>query len=126
MAGRITVSTLNDDTGVLATQNGMTGIAKAWLNYNGSTQTIRASFNISSVTRNSTGNYTATFTTAMPNVNYVLAGSQNSTTQNMNPTPTTLATGAVTFYTSGGAGEGSGVQFYNYDPTLVLIAVFSA
>lgn len=126
MAGSITISTLNNDTGVLSVSNGMTGIAKAWLNYNGSTQTIRASFNISSVTRNSTGNYTANFTTAMPNVNYVLAGSQNSSTQNMNPTPTSLLTTSVTFYTTGGAGEGSGVQFYNYDPTLVLISVFSA
>lgn len=70
MAGTVVVSTLNNDTGVLATQNGMTGIAKAWVNYNGSTQTINSSFNVSSVTRNSTGYYTVTFTTAMPNANY--------------------------------------------------------
>jgi hypothetical protein len=126
MAGQITIDSLKATTGPLSVSNGMTGIAKAWLNYNGATQTIRASFNISSVTRNGTGDYTANFTTAMPNVNYVLSGTQNSTTQNMNPTPTTLATGAVTFYTSGGAGAGTGVAFYNYDPTLVLIAIFSA
>jgi hypothetical protein len=70
MAGKITVSTINDSSGVLATQNGMTGIAKAWLNYNGSTQTLNSSFNVSSVTRNSTGYYTVNFTTAMPNANY--------------------------------------------------------
>jgi hypothetical protein len=70
MAGRLTVSTLNNDTGVLATQNGMTGICKAWCNYNGSAQTINGSFNISSVTYNGTGNYTYNFTTAMPNANY--------------------------------------------------------
>ena len=73
MAGRITISTLNDDTGVLATQNGMTGIAKAWVNYNGNTQTIRASYNVSSVTRNGVGNYTINFTTAMPDENYSVA-----------------------------------------------------
>jgi len=70
MAGALTISTLNNDTGVLATQNGMTGIAKAWLNYNGVTQTINGSFNISSVTRNGTGDYTINFTTVMPNANY--------------------------------------------------------
>jgi len=75
MAGGLTISTLNNDTGVLATQNGMTGIAKAWVKYNGSTQTINNSFNISSVTYNSAGVYTLNFTTAMANSNYVIAGS---------------------------------------------------
>jgi hypothetical protein len=76
MAGRLLVSTLNNDTGVLATQNGMTGIAKAWANWNGSGGiSIRASFNVSSITRNSGGNYTVNFTVAMPNANYCIAGS---------------------------------------------------
>ena len=71
MAGRLTISTLNNDTGVLATQNGMTGIAKAWVNFNGSgTVAIRDSFNVSSITDNGTGDYTVNFTTAMPNANY--------------------------------------------------------
>jgi hypothetical protein len=73
MAGRLTVSTLNDDTGVLATQNGMSGIAKAWVNFNGSTAAIRGSFNVSSVTRTATGTYTINFTTAMPDTNYSVA-----------------------------------------------------
>jgi hypothetical protein len=72
MAGKIVASTINDDTGVLATQNGMTGIAKAWVNYNGVTQTIRSSFNVSSVTRASAGTYQLNFTTAMPDVNYAV------------------------------------------------------
>jgi len=72
MAGRVVVSTLNDDTGVLATQNGMTGVAKAWVNYNGIGTTIRGAFNVSSVTLNSAGDYTLNFTTAMPNTNYVI------------------------------------------------------
>lgn len=71
MAGRITISTLNDDTGVLATQNGMSGIAKAWVNFNGTgTVAIRASMNVSSITDNGTGDYTVNFTTAMPDANY--------------------------------------------------------
>jgi len=76
MAGRVVVSTLNNDTGVLATQNGMTGIAKAWVNFNGTgTVAIRDSFNVSSITDNGTGDYTINFTTAMPNANYSVSGS---------------------------------------------------
>jgi hypothetical protein len=79
MAGSLVISTLNNDTGVLATQNGMTGIAKAWVNFAGSTGTINGtSFNVSSVTRSSTGNYIVNFTTAMPNANYAVAGSCGS------------------------------------------------
>jgi hypothetical protein len=77
MAGKVVVSTLNNDTGVLATQNGMTGIAKAWVNFNGTgTVAIRDSFNVSSITDNGTGEYTVNFTTAMPNANYSIVISQ--------------------------------------------------
>ena len=74
MAGKITVSTINDSSGVLATQNGMTGIAKAWVLYNASAQTITGSFNVSSVTYNATGTFTINYTTAMPNSNYSVLG----------------------------------------------------
>jgi len=70
-----TVTTLNAPSGVLATQNGMTGIAKAWVNFNGTgTPAIRGSFNVSSITDNGTGDYTINFTTAMPNANYSIGG----------------------------------------------------
>jgi hypothetical protein len=76
MAGRLVVSTLNNDTGVLNVQNGMTGIAKAWVNFDGTgTPAIRGSFNVSSITDNGAGDYTVNFTTAMPNTNYAVAGS---------------------------------------------------
>jgi len=69
-----TVTTLNAPSGVLATQNGMTGIAKAWVSFDGATGTINGtSFNVSSVTRSSTGNYVINFTTALPNANYSFA-----------------------------------------------------
>jgi hypothetical protein len=72
MAGALTISTLKNDTGSLATQNGMTGIAKAWVRFtvSGTTPTIVASFNISSITYVTTGQYTFNFTTAMPDANY--------------------------------------------------------
>jgi hypothetical protein len=97
MAGAITISTLSNDTGVLATQNGMTGICKAWVNFNGvGTVAIRSSFNVSSITDNGTGLFTVNFTTAMPNTNYAAVA---STRRNS---------------TSGGAGENNvnnGVNF---------------
>ena len=47
---------------------------RAWVNFNGSgTVAIRASFNVSSITDNGTGDYTVNFTTAMPDANYSFA-----------------------------------------------------
>jgi len=57
----------NDGAG---TQTGT--LCRAWVNFNGTgTVAIRASFNVSSITDNGTGDYTVTFTTAMPDVNYI-------------------------------------------------------
>jgi hypothetical protein len=51
------------------------GSAKAWVNFNGTgTVAIRASFNVSSITDNGTGDYTINFTTAMQDANYSLVG----------------------------------------------------
>jgi hypothetical protein len=56
---------------------------KAWVNFNGTgTVAIRASFNVSSITDNGTGDYTVNFTTAMVDANYsvvVSASTANST-----------------------------------------------
>lgn len=87
MAGGLTISTLNDSSGVLATQNGMSGICKAWVNFVGTNGSINASFNVSSVTRTGTGLYTLNFTTAMPDSNYavVSSGTWDSTSPNNIP-----------------------------------------
>ena len=79
MAGQLTIDTLTASSGVLATQNGMTGIAKAWVRYAGATGTITSSFNVSSVTLNSTGYWTIAFTTAMADANYSVVGSLSAT-----------------------------------------------
>jgi hypothetical protein len=47
--------------------------ARAWVNFNGTNGSIRASGNVSSVVRNSVGIYTINFTTAMPDANYAAA-----------------------------------------------------
>jgi hypothetical protein len=58
---------------------------RAWVNFNGtSTVAIRASFNVSSITDNGTGIYTANFTNALPDANYstVVAAQKFDTTNN--------------------------------------------
>jgi hypothetical protein len=77
MAGTIVANTINTDTGVFLTNNAFNGIAKVWANWDGATSPytgIRSSFNVSSITYNSTGDYTINFTVAMPNANYSTVG----------------------------------------------------
>jgi hypothetical protein len=51
------------------------GLCKAWVNFNGSgVVAIRASYNVSSITDNGTGDYTVNFTTALADANYAVAG----------------------------------------------------
>jgi hypothetical protein len=78
MAGTLTITTLSDGTNSTSATNPIRGSARAWVNFNGTNGAIRASFNISSATRTSSGNYTVNFTTAMPNTNYLVTGSASS------------------------------------------------
>ncbi len=79
MAGTITTSTIQNDTSSPPTfRNNSVEIGtlcRAWVNFNGQgTVAIRASFNVSSITDNGTGDYTINFTTALPDANYSLVG----------------------------------------------------
>jgi hypothetical protein len=59
----------NDGNG---TQTGT--LCRAWVNYKGTaTRGINASFNVSSVTYNATGDYTVTFTNALTDANYAVS-----------------------------------------------------
>ena len=92
------------------------GRAKAWVNFDGTTNTsgscdVRNSFNVSSVTDNGTGDYTINFTSALANANYVVTGTsggQNNTTNgsvyqyDQGTAKTTSACRIITFTTSGG------------------------
>ena len=115
MAGQLTIDTLRASSGVLATQNGMTGVCKAWAKFqggNGNTGgVILGSFNVSSVTVNGTGDYTVNFTTAMPDANYsAVANCWNggtgagqlarSATAYYNSTASTSAVRVATFVTT--------------------------
>lgn len=56
------------------------GSAKAWVNFNGTgTVAIRASFNVTSITDNGTGDYTINFTTALSDANYSFNGMSERT-----------------------------------------------
>ena len=49
-------------------------LIKAWVHFDGYNNTIDASFNISSVTDNGTGDYTFNFTSAFADANYAWSG----------------------------------------------------
>jgi len=66
---------------------------RAWVNFDGTNGTIRDSGNVSSITKNGTGDYTVNFATAMPDSNYAISGwcivsGQNSSNFSANPSPT--------------------------------------
>jgi len=72
------VATTADNSGILKVQsNGVTVSALAWVNFDGTlsgTISPRASYNISSITKNTTGDYTLTFTNALADANYAPIG----------------------------------------------------
>jgi len=125
MAGTLTISTLSDGTNSTSSTNCIQGSAKAWVNYKGtSTVSIRASYNVSSVTVNGTGDYTINFTNALADANYA-AGGMLSWTNGVN------ASGAVSIRTDAGTPTASafrincvGQNGTAYDRDYVLVSVF--
>ena len=131
MAGTVVCNTLNTDTGLFSTNNAYSGIAKAWIQFNGgSSPTINGSFNVSSITYVSTGYYTINFATAMSNATYSVTGNANINTSGStfvcicpfgNPsspyysTPTTSAFNIFCIQSFGGTGG---------DPRTASVVVF--
>ena len=75
MPGTLVITTLSDGTNSTSATNCIQGSAKAWVNFNGTgTVAIRASYNVSSITDNGTGNYTLNFTNAFADTNYSVSG----------------------------------------------------
>lgn len=129
MAGTLILDTIKSSTtsppafqNTNGTQIGT--LCRAWVNFNGTTSpgTINASFNVSSVTKNGTGDYTVNFTTAMPDANYSYCGSHSSGSagvssfilNNVGATAPTTTAARVNCYVSAAAA----------DPTYVNIAFF--
>ena len=79
-------------------------ICKAWVNFDGTTSpgTIASSYNVSSVTRNATGDFTVNFTSAMVDANYAIAGSCSSGTgTSINTSTATVNSLRILTYTTG-------------------------
>lgn len=106
-------------------------LCRAWVNfgYVASAVSVRASFNVSSVVRNSTGLYTINFTNAFSDTNYSISGAcgqggyngltlQTALNDAARGTLTTSATQLTFYVPSGGTGAGL------YDPVYANISVF--
>ena len=93
-------------------------LCKAWVNFNGTgTVAIRASYNVSSITDNGTGDYTVNFTTAMVDANYAAVGtSKDDGTGSYTPYITSQATSNVRI--------GTKSQSAVNDSGIVCIAIF--
>ena len=77
MAGTLTVDTLKSDSSTPTVFRNTSGteigqLTRAWINFNGTSGSTaaRASFNVSSVTRNNTGDYTVTMSNALADGNF--------------------------------------------------------
>jgi hypothetical protein len=68
---RLTTISNQSGSATVPSETVINGSAKAWVNFVGTgTVSIRASFNVSSITDNGTADYTVNFTTAMVDGNY--------------------------------------------------------
>jgi hypothetical protein len=84
----LVAQTISNGTVSTSSENVIQGSAKAWINYKGTaTVSIRASYNVSSVTVVGTGTYTINFTNAFADANYAIAG---FSTFNANVAPAAL------------------------------------
>jgi len=80
-----------------------TNTAKAWVNFNGTTSpgTIRSSYNVSSITKNGTGDYTVNFATPMADANYSFNVTSGISTASALVTLKSTATSNCSFVTTG-------------------------
>jgi hypothetical protein len=72
MAGTITVSTISDGTNSTSSTNCIRGSALAWVNFNGTAGTVTAAYNVTSITKNGTGDYNVNFTNAFSDTKYAV------------------------------------------------------
>lgn len=121
----IVAATLSNGTVSTSTANVIRGSARAWVNFNGTgTVAIRASYNVSSITDNGTGDYTVNFTNALPDANYCITGSATLSTSGPSA-PRTMAPYDVSTQTTTSSrirtGDDTGTVG---DMALVCVAVF--
>jgi hypothetical protein len=123
----LVAQTISNGTVSTSSANVIQGSARAWVNFNANgVATIRTSYNVSSVTRSSTGRYVVNFTNAMANANYCYQMCARDLDNGMG-VPTVQADPAVSVTTS------SLPIIYNYPPTTgyfdadtITVTVFSS
>jgi hypothetical protein len=106
-------------------------LCRAFVNFNGTgTVAIRASFNVTSITDNGTGDYTLNFTNALPDANYAVCFGAVSVaaidTRNLIQIKGTLAGGATTMTTTAVRIQGGDTANANApsDNALTCVSVF--
>jgi len=99
--------------------------AKAYVKFAGATGTVAKQNNVSSVTRNSTGNYTINFTNPLADADYVIVGSiVYNSSQSTYTTTFEVLSQSVTSFTVWTRGHGNTLSASVQDCPSVYIAVF--
>jgi hypothetical protein len=107
-------------TGFAIGTGGINGaqLAKAWVNFNGQgTVAIRDSYNVSSITDNSTGNYTVNYSTAFSNANYCV----NASARNFS----VIAASGGSITTTGVTVNTNNASMTSEDTSYVFVSIFS-
>ena len=107
-------------TGFAIGTGGINGaqLAKAWVNFNGTgTVAIRDSYNVSSITDNSTGNYTVNYSTAFSNANYCV----NASVRNFS----VIAASGGSITTTGVTVNTNNASMTSEDTSYVFVSIFS-
>lgn len=100
------------------------GVAKAWVVFNGS-GTIQASYNVSSVTRNGTGDFTVNFSVTMSSATYgVIAIPTNAGANDATSTMTPQQSGRTTTSVRLNAIYYGGGNNNAFDPALSTVTIF--
>ena len=128
-ANSVTFNTLS--TSATEADNVASRVAKAWVNFDGtnafspnpSTTAIRASFNVSSVTDNGTGDYTVNFAASLTDANYAFVfGTQTDSGFDFRPVALlgeTLTASAIRVRNANSTGVGT-----SKDPFVFCVVVF--
>jgi hypothetical protein len=123
--GRTTASTgaieeITVGAGLTLASGDLSSPIKAWVRFTvaATVPTIVAQYNVASITRNGTGDYTVTFTTPMTSVNYCVTTNSYTATTNLGcTTAIAYATGNVQIYITNSASNSL------QDPTVVNVVV---
>jgi hypothetical protein len=103
------------------TQNGT--LCRTWVNFNGAdTVAIRASFNVSSITDNGTGDYTVNFATALADANYahlITNDSGSSIDARFSNTISALSS-SLRFTTRFEGPNGNGIQDHSFNRVAIF------